>query len=69
MNSKHMIKPNRIITREEAEDLIDSSDVISTSLMQENGNIEVSFCLANDQSFVVRYDCRRQSKSYHLKEA
>ena len=64
-----MTNPKRMITREQAEHLLDASDVISTSLMQKEGSIEVCFCLANHQSFVVRYDRSRQSKSYLLKEA
>ena len=54
------------LSREEAEKLINSSDVVSTSLNQKQKEIQIRMELSNSQTCVVTYDRRTHEKSYHL---
>jgi hypothetical protein len=54
------------ISREEAEKLIDTSQVLSTSVDQQSKQIKVRMQLANDQTCVVTYDRKTHEKSYQI---
>ncbi len=54
------------ISREEAEKLIDASQVLSTSVNQEEKQIKIRMQLANDQACVITYDRKTHTKSYQI---
>ena len=53
------------ITRKQAEDLITSTQVISTTLKQKHDEIKIRMQLSNSQTFVVTYDLVTHVKSYN----
>lgn len=56
------------ISREEAEKLIDASQVLSTSVRQKQEEIQVFMKLSNAQTCIVTYDRQTHQKSYKIDE-
>ena len=54
------------ISREEAEKLIDTSQVLSTSVNQKHKEIQVRMELSNAQTCVITYDRQTHQKSYKI---
>ncbi|MBN1478775.1 hypothetical protein JXA70_00730 [candidate division KSB1 bacterium] len=54
------------ISREEAEKLIDASQVLSTSVNQQQKQIQVRMELANAKTCIVTYDRQTHQKSYQI---
>jgi hypothetical protein len=54
------------ISRDEAEKLLTSKKVLSTKTEQQGGRISVSFSLADKSICTVKYDRKKQLKSYFL---
>ena len=54
------------ISREEAEKLIDASQVLSTSVNQRHKEIQVRMELSNEQTCIVTYDRQTHKKSYKI---
>jgi hypothetical protein len=54
------------ITREQAESLINSSEVIQSTVDYEHNDLVVSFHLANHGSLRVCYNMKRSLKTYFL---
>ena len=54
------------ISREEAEKLIDASQVLSTSINQKHKEIQVLMKLSNEQTCIVTYDRQTHQKSYKI---
>ena len=54
------------ISREQAEQLIDSAQVVSTSINQKRKQIQIRMELSNAQTCVVTYDRLTHQKSYQL---
>ena len=56
----------RELTREQAEYLIDSSEVVQSSVDYEHHDLIVSFTLANHGSLRVYYNMKKSLKTYFL---
>lgn len=54
------------LSREEAEQVINTSNVISTSVKQGKKEIQIYMKLANTQTCIVTYDRSTHEKSYKL---
>ena len=54
------------ISREEAEKLIDTSQVLSTSVNQKHKEIQVRMELSNSQTCIITYDRQTHQKSYKI---
>ena len=56
----------REITREQAESLISSSEVVQSMVDYEHNDLVVFFKLANQRSLRVRYNMARSLKTYFI---
>ncbi len=54
------------ISRKQVEKWITRSDVIATAVEQNKKEISILFTLANNCSFVVKYDTLNKEKSYFM---
>ncbi len=54
------------MSREEAEKLINSSEVVATTVRQKQQEIQVHFKLSNSQTCIVTYNRSTHKKSYRL---
>ena len=57
------------ISREEAENILNSFNVVSSTTEQEGGKLSVNLNLSDNRTCVVKYDRKNQQKSYYLKAA
>jgi len=55
------------LTRQQAEKLMLRHKVIKTNVKQTKKDLCVYFTLSNNKSFFVKYDVKKQNKSYFLK--
>lgn len=54
------------VSREEAEKLIDAVQVISTSVNQQQKQIQVRMELSNAKTCIITYDRQTHQKSYQI---
>ena len=68
MNAEFEIrgKTMKQITRNEAEKLINKTNVISTDVEQDKKEMRIIMQLADNNSFLVKYDILGKTKSYFL---
>lgn len=56
------------ISRQEIQKILAKYNVIKTCTVQKEGELEVAFFLSDNQSFLVRYDRKKQRKRYFIEE-